>query len=390
MTNKSLLTVAVTLLMVCQSCKKGKEPGEAAPAKLDVNVQLLKNWVEKNPPGSSMPAAKFLWESAFYDENERSYQVDMVIDNGENTAAPVIQGSLLATKDAQGNITGVKYLLIVADRKKMTCADMAVCNLQPLITPEIGTEEIFTGGVLEYDAAGKLTSSRMYHKGIVVAGTSNLQPRQSSARGSSPLPDNAVQPCQGAMVCTDWYWQTFVNGILVNEEYLYTTCSCEGEGGGGSGGLTQEQICQAALQAAINQGSTVSELVSVEDILKTDQDWHIRYAWRVYRANPGPWVLISSEKATLKTIPDINGRWEYKTFVHENLTATGSSQGANRTFQDMGANINMGTQSTNVQVNFSISFTILCGSQNYYATLPLSSSKTFTIKGSTALPPDFN
>ncbi len=36
----------------------------------------------------------------------------------------------------------------------------------------------------------------------------------------------------------DWYWQTFINGVLVSEEYLFTTNEiiCEGGGGGGGGG----------------------------------------------------------------------------------------------------------------------------------------------------------
>jgi hypothetical protein len=394
MTNKTFLMAAVTLLIVCQSCKKDKVSNETPPVQLNAAIQLLKTWVEQNPVANRMPPAKFFWEYAFYDENEQSYQVDMDMGNATNaTTPPVMQGTLMATKDAQGNITGVKYLLIIADAKKMTCTDMAFCNMQSLITPEIGIEETFTGAVLEYDAQGILTTSRLYEKGIVTAGSSKLLAKQSNAKGSSPLPDNAVDPCQAEqMVCTDWYWQTFVDGVLVNEEYQFTTCSCEGEGGGGGagGGPTQEQLCQAVMQLAINQGTNISELVSAEDILKTDEDWHIRYGWRVYRAKPGPWVVISSEKATLKKPANSNGPWEYKTFVHERMFSVGASQGANRSFQDLGANINMTPQAANVQANFSISFTILCGTQNYNATLPLSSSRTFTVIGSTILPPDFD
>src|SRR5262249_19594081 len=36
----------------------------------------------------------------------------------------------------------------------------------------------------------------------------------------------------------DWYWQHWVNGVLEDEEYLYTTCPCGTTGGGGGGGGT--------------------------------------------------------------------------------------------------------------------------------------------------------
>ncbi len=40
--------------------------------------------------------------------------------------------------------------------------------------------------------------------------------------------------------CIEWYWQTYENGVLVSEQYIFTTCGGqvveEGGGGGGSGG----------------------------------------------------------------------------------------------------------------------------------------------------------
>lgn len=36
--------------------------------------------------------------------------------------------------------------------------------------------------------------------------------------------------------CIEWYWLTFANGVLINEQYLYTECGINVEEGGGGGG----------------------------------------------------------------------------------------------------------------------------------------------------------
>jgi hypothetical protein len=70
------------------------------------------------------------------------------------------------------------------------------------------------------------------------------------AEKSSKVADNPNKFSSGPSdqffdTCIEWYWLTFANGVLINEEYLYTDCGInveEGGGGGGSGSGNEEAM----------------------------------------------------------------------------------------------------------------------------------------------------
>lgn len=88
--------------------------------------------------------------------------------------------------------------------------------------------------------------------------------------------------------CLDWYWQTFVNGVLVEEVYLYTTCSeeegpqggcgCTGGGGGGGNSGPGEANENPCAQAAFLDTSNVFHwfLDQLDSVMNVDQrEWTV-------------------------------------------------------------------------------------------------------------------
>ncbi len=61
---------------------------------------------------------------------------------------------------------------------------------------------------------------------------STLVKNTKSTNNSKPTNQNTTNTSGN---CIDWYWQTYVNGVLVSEVYLYTDCGINVEEGGGGG-----------------------------------------------------------------------------------------------------------------------------------------------------------
>lgn len=83
-------------------------------------------------------------------------------------------------------------------------------------------------------------------------------------------PQYATRNNQAEDDCIDWYLQTFINGVLVTEEYLFSTCGPyveEGSTGGSSGGEEPEALRQVSWTVVSNPHpgeNNVGEIKSYE------------------------------------------------------------------------------------------------------------------------------
>jgi hypothetical protein len=93
--------------------------------------------------------------------------------------------------------------------------------------------------VLYYNTAGQPTASRVYNNGQAEQGATAMLAAKPQAPDSeaNKVPRNCDGPSQEG--CIDWYYQTYVDGVLVYEEYQFTTC-CNSNGGG-SGAITNDE-----------------------------------------------------------------------------------------------------------------------------------------------------
>ncbi|MBB5396354.1 hypothetical protein [Mucilaginibacter sp. AK015] len=81
----------------------------------------------------------------------------------------------------------------------------------------------FSGLVLYFTPKGKYVNGYAYKNGQLVTPGS-----QTQAQGKTRV--------QLVMQCTDWYYDVYVNGVLVGSVYLYTTCTAQNPNDPGSSG----------------------------------------------------------------------------------------------------------------------------------------------------------
>jgi len=107
----------------------------------------------------------------------------------------------------------------------------------------------FTGMVLYFTPKGALVTGFAYKNGIPLAPATSQASAAASLKTQSlktlspcDVSDNVQKQTNSAKQlsdlynCTDWYLETYLNGALIGEQYLYTTCSliCADGGGGAS------------------------------------------------------------------------------------------------------------------------------------------------------------
>jgi|GEM_PF-7030671 len=161
--------------------------------------------------------------------------------------------------------------------------------------------------------------------------------KEYSSKGSDTGVANDLYPLEsctangGTILEIEWWYQVYSNGVLIYEEYVYSTYECVGGsgggGGGGNGGSTN--ACVSALSSFVNSGATVSQLVSTstqeQPLRKT-----ILYNWRIYKALT--WGIISYEKVDFER-QSIRLGWVFKSYTPLGDTEVGSCIGGTRTYK---------------------------------------------------------
>lgn len=239
--NLSKALAAAVIIPLALGCKREPIPQYAtAPATPGTPIaSKVQQWLKQQPLGISaqgrsgtantFPKHTIQWEQARYTQRTATHFVPMTLWQ-EGQRHPYLKAGLVATEDAQGQINGGHYMVALPDRKKMGQAAAKYYNLARLYTPDPKEQPTdYSGAVLYYNTAGALTASRVYDNGRPRAGaTATLvgKPMPKNTPNSRPL-TNCVEE-----QCIDWFWQTFVDGVLIDEEYLFTTC-CDNDNGGG-------------------------------------------------------------------------------------------------------------------------------------------------------------
>ncbi len=361
------------LLCVAAGCKK-QAAIEIIDTVKEQRIQHIKSWMtaQKTARKASkkttvLPPLTAQWDLLKYDHTTRCSSIPVSVKSSfVNTVQPVTAW-LLATENTDGSVNNCSYAVFIPDAKKMPANDMQqLRDMQP--TGATIIPHNYSGALLEYDMSGAVTQSSTYSNGKLLVNNMARLSSKSEVNTNSPLPSNVApvgggSNCEGGVnVCTDWYWQTWVNGQLVSEEYVFTTCACSATGGGGGAvGIdpASESGKQAIFDAFVNMGRAVNGAVTTIDGPETIDEWHKRYSWKVYQA--GIWLLLSYERAVWKKVIHTNGKalWEFKSFVHDRIVAVGTNVGGTRTFTDVGATINMLPYSVNERLDFVVEHSAL-------------------------------
>jgi hypothetical protein len=251
--------VAAALLPLALGCKREEMTKPPIPNQLGTQQtatnrpphkveQWLKTQSAPQPvggrkAGTALPSLTLQWAGAGFDAATNTHYVPAAITNSTK-AGGTAQAYLVATENEQGQVTGGQYIMVLPNAKKMGNEAAKGVNPAALLANEKpkdlpAGQAGFSGAILQYDLKGQLTGSQVYEGGqLQPKATANLAIRDEGE--GSPSPNKVQQEC-GAVLginpCIDWYWQTYVNGVLAYEDYMFTTC-CGGNGGGGGGGGT--------------------------------------------------------------------------------------------------------------------------------------------------------
>ena len=189
---------------------------------------------------------------------------------------------LVTPSDAANSFIAHKYLVISEINKELTGEYVFVL------------EKMKTGSGLSSMELESLILNENVHEAVIVAKrglTSNLPnsnetakfvkakvktiPTQKLHSGTTIVSNSVpIYDCTangGTIVEIEWWYQTYINGELVYEEYLYSTYECWGAdgGGGGGGGNGEESITSINKTETENETNYVSEdigsLQPVED-----------------------------------------------------------------------------------------------------------------------------
>jgi len=321
--SRKLLLVAGTAAMLFLSCKK-TTPGETAPGIIAGSPGLpIQNWFDKASAGA---ASTFhfadgipCWKDLKFIPSTRSAIVPVTLAgkyfNNENLADKY----LVIQQDQQGKITDGYYLYVLGKGSK-PAPDKHLLQGNPPLS--------FTGAVVRTDFEGHILTSKHYKDGFATGNTNKFVQKKHKNNGSEP-PSLAPLDPGCTYVTIDWYWQTFVDGVLVAEDYLFSSQEIQCPAGGGGGNSTGENI-YAAAEAFINEGRATSILISNE-MQEMPGGLRIiaRPNWKIYHA--GTWGVFSYETIIWERT-STNLAFSYASASSRGFTTLGTSIGGTREF----------------------------------------------------------
>ncbi len=350
------ISIAVVTVITLFGCKKISSDEQSAVTDNTANIKA-QAWFEKQ---TSQLTAAFkstagtlklndappLWSNTKYFAAAKMLIAPVQV--GDDTKNSYAAKYLVMQEDASEQVESGYYCFVLSKSSKPEAAPSLLANDIP---------SGFTGAIVKYSLDGSLIAATHYENGAVTDKQDKLEVRPMSKNDDGGVsPNLAPINCNGTQVCTDWYWQTYVNGVLVYEEYLFSSCTCEQPGGGGSsGGGGVNTNCQEALDAFVGQGHPFDGQMSRTNTSSNGVSWEIPYNWVIFTA--GTWGVVSYEKGVLEkvTYPNMT-RWEYVSLNHVSTSEIGMSIGGTRTFQlnNAVANISQSRTSAQMIIDFSV------------------------------------
>jgi hypothetical protein len=256
--------IAAALLPLALGCKR-EALNEQNTSLANTPAHKVQKWLNGLPlpkaaagrtAGNALPKNTLQWGSATFSKKSATHFIPATLLQ-EGTGNPYARAGLVATEDVKGQITGGHYIVVVPDQQKMGTEAAKHYNLARLYRPQPQEPPTgFSGAVLYYNTAGQPTASRVYNNGQAQQGATAMFTAKPQAPDSeaNKVPRNCDGPSQEG--CIDWYYQTYVDGVLVYEEYQFTTC-CNSSGGGGV--ITNDEgPCGTECQEFANMSNQIS------------------------------------------------------------------------------------------------------------------------------------
>lgn len=321
--------VALSLVILVAGCRKHdlqkENPGQ--------NTMLTENtraWLQVQPGALSMNqpflldgkridvGQSILWNETHFHAKEK---VSITPVHMLSIPDPVSVDKYLVTEyDDGGAIINANYFLVRS-------GSLTNQNKEQAVTPGLflstNDSKDFKGAVIKYDLKGNMLSSRHYSSGGLSGETDKLALKRS--KNQIPVENTAPLEEGCSYVTIDWYWQTWVNGVLVSEEYLFTSTEIVCQGGGGGGGVTPPTdlvMCEAAvaniLNATLPASNQLSNIIESESPLTRTR----LYSWKCVK-NVGWWV-VAYDRGVQKRIAT-NKPWTWQSLENLSISKQGTT-----------------------------------------------------------------
>ena len=228
------LKLAVLMLLgglLWSACQKGKETTMANPIPNDPLTVEVNLWLDRGKEHTQRPEALQRFE-----DMRRHLHMDKAwrerVDSSLDLLIIPVDGGYTPTKNAGDR--PLHYLLMRMNSNGTVRAG----HLVQYIPAGTARDRVPEGTFTSYFTSGIMPDSRV----VFMTTTGNFLYETFFTGGKMSKFNVLNNPKAGSNTeeeCIDWYLQTWVDGVLVSEVYVFTTCGPyveEGSGGGNSGG----------------------------------------------------------------------------------------------------------------------------------------------------------
>lgn len=371
-TNLTVLLWVFFSLAGLISCRKEKLVNESYPGKNGHLIERLKTFYEGHSETKGKPISEGdpLWKELFISATGKEYIIPVKFPSNMKAAKEKLS----------------KYLFIRDTGKEMTGTYMYVFDKYDFLQKNGKAGRLFDLFKNAQQGKGDVLIARREllpadHSGDRKMGSfvgtkikETKKPLQAKGTSDTVVPANSVpvQSCEeqgGIVIEIQWWYQTYVDGVLVYEEYLYSTYECWGGGGGGGGGggtvpPTPEQLCQIKSDMFVAAGNAVSEVVS-SSVTEGPLEKTIYHNWKFF--NAVTWGIYSYEKVRFKR-RSIRLGWEFQEYTSLGDAAIGTSIGGTRQYHIISKEAENKVIAAKVSIQFTVTHNVLC---EYFPLPPL-------------------
>ncbi|MFN8308166.1 MAG: hypothetical protein U0T79_15450 [Ferruginibacter sp.] len=260
--------IGIIGLLLSISCKKELEVPNTSILNED-SIQTIKTWYSQQTEnivdeGSKLnlslktfkKTGSIEWEKATYDKLTHGFTIPISISEKSPSDLIKVHKYLVLLINENGSVKSGQYLYVIS---KNDSANLQIQDSNLVLDSCILSKRNFTGAYLFYDFNNNLISSFHYERGSITNLNDKLKIKRKTVSNKKNSPTESYEDpneegCE--WITIEWYWQTYVNGELVHEEYLYSTNElvCPPGGGGNQGGNNGHNPCSGADSLANNTG----------------------------------------------------------------------------------------------------------------------------------------
>ncbi len=240
--------ILLVLIGMLAGCKKDSIAANEETLVSEKGIANLKSWYNGKGNVDAMVTANqntpnigtLDWDATIYNRSSNAYITPII-----NLAQKKGFTYLVAYADNNGSIQSGKYVFIFvnsAETKLLLSSKINAGFIEGSLVPND-----FSGVIIDQDLQNKYISSKHFENGKVnatkkddVVYKSKTKVYEQFKNNIEPDPNVAPDPS-----CIDWYWQTWIDGVLVSEVYQFTTCNAGGGAGGGTSNGSDGVNCSA-------------------------------------------------------------------------------------------------------------------------------------------------